>query len=96
MQTKYFPSFKAADMLGVSGKALSKITSSFMVLGSNGEKNNLGLSLKFEGKGLKVIEYSRKDGRYWEFSDKAMKLIHEYKVRCSFCTMRRGCLMVAY
>lgn len=80
LQNKYFPSFKAADILGLSGKAVSKITSSFMVVGSDGSKSNLGLSLKFEGKGLKVIEYSRKDGRYWEFSGKAMELIDEYKV----------------
>lgn len=80
-QNRYYPSFKAADMLGISGKALSKITSSFMVVGSDSTKTNLGLSLKFEAKSLKVIEYSRKDGRLWEFSEKAMKLIHEYKVR---------------
>ncbi|KAI0787542.1 exonuclease II [Fomes fomentarius] len=79
LQNKYFPSFKVADMLGLSGKAVSKITSSFMVVGSDGSKSNLGLSLKFEGKGLKVIEYSRKDGRYWEFSGKALELIREYK-----------------
>ncbi|KAI0719397.1 exonuclease II [Cerioporus squamosus] len=78
-QNKYFPSFKVGEMLGISGRALSKITSSFMVLTSDGSKSNLGLSLKFEAKGLKVIEYSRKDGRYWEFSDKAIQLIHEYK-----------------
>ena len=65
----------------MSGRALSKVMSSFMVLTSDGSKSNLGLSLKFEAKGLKVIEYSRKDGRFWEFSDKAIQLIHDYKVR---------------
>ncbi|KAI1796936.1 exonuclease II [Ganoderma leucocontextum] len=78
-QNKYFPSFKVADMLGISSKALSKITSSFMAVTGDGSKSNLGLSLKFEAKALKVIEYSRKDGRYWEFSEKAVQLIHEYK-----------------
>ena len=52
-----------------------------MVVGSDGSKSNVGLSLKFEAKALKVIEYSRKDGRYWEFSDKAIQLIREFKVR---------------
>ena len=66
-------------MLGMSGRALSKVMSSFMVLTSDGSKSNLGLSLKFEAKGLKVIEYSRKDGRFWEFSEKAIQLLHEYK-----------------
>lgn len=66
-------------MLGVSSRALSKITSSFMVVCSDGNKSNLGLSIKFEAKGLKVIEYSRKNDRYWEFSEKAIQLLHEYK-----------------
>lgn len=67
-------------MIGISGRALSKITSSFMVITSDGSKTNLGLSLKFEAKGLKVIDYSRKDSRHWEFSEKAIDLIKEYKV----------------
>ncbi|KAF8975312.1 exonuclease II [Cyathus striatus] len=76
---RYYPSFKASEMLGLSGRALSKITSSFMVLTSDKQKANLGLSLKFEAKSLKVIDYSRKDGRYWEFSEKAIELLREYK-----------------
>lgn len=68
-------------MIGVSGRALSKITSSFMVVSNDNKKHNLGLSLKFEAKSLKVIGYSRKDGRSWEFSDKAVELIKAYKVR---------------
>ncbi|KAG2353952.1 hypothetical protein BDR07DRAFT_1431238 [Suillus spraguei] len=75
----YLPSFKAASTIGMSPRALSKITSSFMVP-SDHQKNNLGLSIKFEAKGLKVIDYSRKAGRYWEFSEKAVDLIREYKV----------------
>ena len=67
-------------MLGISGRALSKVTSSFMVITSDGVKNNIGLNLKFEAKGLKVIDYSRKDGRHWEFSEKAIELIRDYKV----------------
>ncbi len=50
-----------------------------MVIAGDGSKSNLGLSLKFEAKALKVIEYSRKDGRFWEFSEKALQLIREYK-----------------
>jgi hypothetical protein len=51
-----------------------------MVVTSDGQKINLGLSLKFEMKRLKVIGYSRKDGRNWEFSDVAIQLILDYKV----------------
>ncbi|KAL6301387.1 exonuclease II [Sparassis latifolia] len=79
LSNRYYPSFKVADMVGLSGRAISKITSSFMVLTTDNQKCNLGLSLKFEAKGLKVIDYSRKDGRYWEFSEKAVNLIQEYK-----------------
>jgi 5''-3'' exonuclease len=81
---RYYPSFKVADMVGISGRALSKITSSFMVITSDNQKTNLGLSLKFEAKGLKVINYSRKDGRHWEFSDKAVELIRDYKASDHF------------
>ncbi|KAJ6450152.1 exonuclease II [Mycena sanguinolenta] len=76
---RYFPSFRVADLLGMSGRGLSKITSSFMVITADGQKTNLGLSLKFEAKALKVIDYSRKDQRHWEFSQKAVDLIREYK-----------------
>ncbi|KAF8805378.1 hypothetical protein BYT27DRAFT_7258489 [Phlegmacium glaucopus] len=42
-------------------------------------KNNLGLSLKYEAKALKVIDYSRKEGRNWDYSEKAIELPREYK-----------------
>jgi 5'-3' exoribonuclease 1 len=54
-----------------------------MVIMSDNAKINLGLSLKFEAKALKVIDYSRKDGKHWEFSEKAVELIREYRVRTS-------------
>ncbi|KAG6849592.1 hypothetical protein H0H93_007114 [Arthromyces matolae] len=77
--SRYYPSFKAADMLGISGRALSKVTASFMVITADNQKINLGLSLKFEAKALKVIDYTRKDGRHWEYSEKAVELIRDYK-----------------
>ncbi|EJD04658.1 uncharacterized protein FOMMEDRAFT_83761 [Fomitiporia mediterranea MF3/22] len=76
---RYYPSYRVAEQVGISGHALSKITSSFLVLTSDGQKTNLGLSLKFEAKSLKVLGYSRKNGRFWEFSEKAIELIREYK-----------------
>lgn len=75
----YFPSRQVANVLKLSPRSLSKITSSFMVLSSHGEKTNLGLSLKFEAKALKVVGYSRKNNQYWEFSEKAVELLREYK-----------------
>ena len=79
-ESTYFPAYKVAQMLGISGLSVAKITSSFMVVTSDGQKTNLGLSLKFEAKGLKVLDYSRKDGKTWEFSEKAIGLLRDYKV----------------
>ncbi|CAA7269491.1 unnamed protein product [Cyclocybe aegerita] len=76
---RYHPSFKAAELVGISGRALGKITSSFMVITSDNQKSNLGLCLKYEAKALKVIDYSRKEGRTWDYSEKALALIREYK-----------------
>lgn len=50
-----------------------------MVITSDNQKTNLGLSLKFEAKSLKVINYSKKDGRNWQYSEKAIDLLIEYK-----------------
>lgn len=76
-------------MVGISGRALGKITSSFMVITSDHSKTNLGLSLKFEAKSLKVIDYSRKDGRNWDYSEKAVELLKEYKASFFFlCRLR--------
>lgn len=63
----------------MTGLAVSKITSSLMVILSDGSKVNLGLSLKFQGKGLKVLTYTRMDDRGWEYSAKAVELLREYK-----------------
>jgi 5'-3' exoribonuclease 1 len=81
LQSRYYPSFKAAEQVGITGRALGKITSSFMVITSDNQKTNLGLSLKFEAKALKVIDYSRKEGRNWDYSQKAVDLLKEYKAR---------------
>ena len=47
---------------------------------SGSQKANLGLSLKFEGKSMKVLGYSRKSDQGWEFSEKAVELVREYRV----------------
>ncbi|UKZ83382.1 hypothetical protein TrVFT333_011190 [Trichoderma virens FT-333] len=76
----YTPSFAIAKKLGIHPLILSKITSSFQVISSAGLKLNLGLNLKFEGRKLKVLGYSRKSETGWEFSNQAVKLIAEYMV----------------
>ena len=76
----YSPSFAVAKMLGLNALVLSKITSSFqVVLGDN--RVNLGLNLKFEAKKLKVLGYSRKTERGWEYSEKAIQLIQQYMIK---------------
>ncbi|KAK0563399.1 exonuclease II Exo2 [Tilletia horrida] len=74
---RYVPSYQVSKQLGISALALSKITSSLkMSLGASNA--NVGLNLKFESKGEKVLGYSRRSATGWEFSEKAIQLIREY------------------
>jgi len=76
----YTPSYAVARTLGLNPLVLSKITSAFQVVLAEG-KLNLGLNLKFEGKKLKVLGYSRRGTNGWEFSNKAIQLIQEYMIK---------------
>ncbi|KAG6144492.1 hypothetical protein E4U28_001986 [Claviceps purpurea] len=76
----YTPSFAVAKQLSIHPLILSKITSSYQISTSAGLKLNLGLNLKFEGRKLKVLGYSRKSQSGWEFSALAVKLIADYMV----------------
>lgn len=60
---------------------VSKLTSRVMAVDDRSAKMNLGLSVKFEAKALKVIGYSRRTDRHWEFSQSTVDLIREYKVK---------------
>lgn len=76
----YTPSFAVAKQLGIHPLILSKITSSYQVMSAAGLKLNLGLNLKFDGRKMKVLGYSRKSNTGWEFSTQAIKLIADYMV----------------
>lgn len=76
----YTPSFAVAKMLNLGPLVLSKITSAFQV-NLEDSKVNLGLNLKFEGKKLKVLGYSRREQNGWEFSEKAIHLLRQYMTR---------------
>lgn len=78
---RYLPSPVVGRGLGISGLALSKIASSVLVELMDGSKVNIGLSIKYEAKGQKVMGYSRKNDRGWEYSQKAYTLLQEYLVR---------------
>jgi hypothetical protein len=78
---RYYPSFEVAKIVGLSSKVVSRLTSS--VIAANDDRSgkvNLGLNVKFEAKARKVIDYSRRTDRYWEFSQKTVALLKEYKV----------------
>ncbi|GAA5924119.1 hypothetical protein JCM10213_004497 [Rhodosporidiobolus nylandii] len=74
----YFPTYQISRTVGLSGLALSKLTSS-LLLYHNDARVNVGLQLKYEAKSQKVLGYSRKSENGWEFSQKAIELIKEYK-----------------
>lgn len=67
-------------VLRMSGLALAKITSS-VIIHHRDSKVNIGLNLKFEAKSQKVLGYTRKGESGWEFSDKAISLIQEYRAK---------------
>lgn len=75
----YYPAPVLARRLGISSLALSRITSSLLVQTSEGQKVNIGLSIKFESKGLKVLGYSRRNDRGWEFSEVTFRALEKYK-----------------
>ncbi|KAI1311888.1 hypothetical protein EDD11_003289 [Mortierella claussenii] len=78
--TVYMPSFAVSKRVGFSNLVLSKLTSSLhVVYRSTDRRVNLGLNLKFEGKKQKVLGYTRKSENGWEFSQKAVALLEEYK-----------------
>lgn len=80
-QSTYTPSFAVAKMLGLHPLVLSKITSSFSVSALGLPRLNLGLNLKFESKKLKVLGYSRRSEKGWEFSNKAIELLSTYMTK---------------
>lgn len=47
----------------------------------NDQRVNIGLNLKFEARGQKVLGYSRKGDGGWEYSQRAVDLIQEYRER---------------
>jgi 5'-3' exoribonuclease 1 len=77
----YFPSYTVATLVNIKPLPLSKIMSSFTVVVNGDTRLNLGLSLKFEARRQKVLGYSRRVAEGWQFSDKALALVKEYKTK---------------
>lgn len=78
-QIVYLTSFEAAKVLRVSGLFLSKISGSYMLREKNGGKVNIGLDMKFDARRLKVLGYTRKDNKFWEYSPLAIEVFKEYQ-----------------
>lgn len=77
---QYFPGWQIAKRFRLSAYTLSRITSNFQItLQESHQKLNIGLCLKFESKGLKVLGYTRKGEKGWEYSQRALDLIEEYR-----------------
>lgn len=78
---KYLPARTVADMLGLPQLFLSKITSGwYLFFGNDMDKSsNVGLGLKFEGRGQRAVGYAKKGPTGWEFSQQAFQLIKDYR-----------------
>lgn len=78
---KHYPTVEVANIVGLSSRTILKLTSKVKVVdGDRPGKINIGLSIKSEAKARKVIGYSRKTDRGWEFSRATVALIKEYQV----------------
>lgn len=76
---RYYPSYIIAKRLQIHPLFLSKLTSKFLITDTNNRQTNVGLMIKFEARHEKVLGYSRRNVKGWEYSDMAMSLIMEYR-----------------
>lgn len=86
-QDTYYPSADVAHKLRVSSISLAKLTSSMSVVDHN-QRYNVGLNLKFEARGRKVLGYSRRTQKGWEFSERAVDLVRD--MLTAFPELRHG------
>ena len=70
-----------------SSLVLAKLASGVAVYHGN-QRMNIGLNLKFEAKGRKVLGYSRRTSQGWEYSERAVRLMQD--VLTKFPELRRG------
>lgn len=77
-EIRYLPSFEAARVLKISPLFLSKVAGSFLLKDKN-SKLNVGLDIKFEVRRLKVLGYTRKGPKVWEYSPLAIQLLKDYR-----------------
>lgn len=80
-EIRYLTSYETAKQLKVNGLFLSKITGSYMIRDKAGGRLNVGLDIKFDARRLKVLGYTRKNSRFWEYSPLAIQLLKDYKAK---------------
>ncbi|KAJ3225329.1 hypothetical protein HK099_006974 [Clydaea vesicula] len=77
----YVPSYILAKELKLPSLVLARLTSSLQVVcGPKKEMVMVGLHLKFDSKQLKVLGYTRKGEKSWEFSSLARRLIKDFQI----------------
>ncbi|KAJ1938472.1 exonuclease II Exo2, partial [Linderina macrospora] len=80
---RYRPSYVVARELGITSLVLSRVTSKMLLLDAHASgkeaRIHAGLDLKFEGKRLKVVGYTKRGANGWMYSDRAAELVWKYK-----------------
>lgn len=89
VQVHYEPSGAIARRLGVSARALGKVTGNFYVEEGD-DKYDVGLCVKHGGRGMCVPDYVQPapDDRGWLFSPALVQILADYKVH----TLLMNCL----
>ncbi|KAK3589531.1 hypothetical protein CHS0354_041655 [Potamilus streckersoni] len=82
-EQRYCPGYLLSQKLGVNSHFLSRITGTIYVHpgtpeGSNDQKINIGLNLKFTKRGEEVPGFTKLCDGQWFYSDKAMETISNY------------------
>ncbi|XP_071053139.1 5'-3' exoribonuclease 1 isoform X2 [Onthophagus taurus] len=86
MRTKYMNSHDASTRIAISKILFSRITGSILIstvprfqTTDESSKVNVGLNLKFSKRNEEIPGYTRKDGNFWYYSEKAVELVKQFK-----------------
>ncbi|XP_033113698.1 5'-3' exoribonuclease 1-like [Anneissia japonica] len=78
-EQQYFPGYRMAQRLGVTGFVLSRITGSVFVVADGGRRLNVGLNLKFNRTNQEIPGFSRKDTEQgWTYSSQVQQILVQY------------------
>ncbi|XP_071945753.1 5'-3' exoribonuclease 1-like [Antedon mediterranea] len=77
-EQQYFPGFRLAQRLGISGHLLSRITGTIYVEGDGKRRINVGLNLKFNRTNQEIPGFSKKDKQGWTYSSQVHQILVQY------------------